>query len=89
MRTLLVGIVAAVAVVAVLLSVGPQFGGPTVRSMVDRPTRKECEQLAAIQGGRRPSSVSVRFIWSSDGSGWGCSYRYPDGSGGTAQLRPR
>ncbi len=52
-------------------------------TILSLPTVTECRKRVAGNA-RRPSSVAVRWIWSSDGYGWGCRYGYADGSTGTS-----
>lgn len=75
-----------VALVGLALVVVPAAGGP--EPVMSKPTEAECEQWRAGDA-RSPESVDVAWVWGATSYGWGCKYRYADGSTGTAIIRSR
>lgn len=76
-----------VLLIAIVLFVVPAAGGPQPGAIATRPSEERCAALVA-DNDRQPETISVGWIWASDGYGWGCRYRYPDGSTGTHSDSP-
>ena len=79
---IIVGLFTGVALMAGMAYVAiPLAGGPEPGDLIARPTLDDCHAFAVE---REVVSASVSWIWRSEGYGWGCRYRFADGSTGEA-----
>lgn len=81
-RSGVVTIVALIVLAVAAFVARPLAGGPKAGRIANRPTEAECRAAVSSEP-RRPTAVSVGWVWSSTTYGWACRYRYADGSTGT------